>query len=72
MRRGDGRAEILSIETLDGAGNPTAVWKKLAAELEVEIVPGDHLGMIITHFKSLAAVLSRYVEEVSRQEMSEP
>jgi lipopolysaccharide transport system ATP-binding protein len=27
MRRGDGRAEILSIETLDGAGNPTAVWR---------------------------------------------
>jgi len=27
MRRGDGRAEILSIETLDGAGNPTTVWK---------------------------------------------
>jgi acetoacetyl-CoA synthetase len=43
--------------------DPTAVWKKLAAELEVEIVPGDHLEMIGTHFKSLAAVLSRYVEE---------
>jgi lipopolysaccharide transport system ATP-binding protein len=27
MRRGDGRAEILSIETLDAAGNPTAVWR---------------------------------------------
>ena len=27
MRRGDGRAEILSLETLDGAGNPTAVWR---------------------------------------------
>jgi lipopolysaccharide transport system ATP-binding protein len=27
MRRGDGRAEILAIETLDGAGNPTAVWQ---------------------------------------------
>jgi ABC-type methionine transport system ATPase subunit len=27
MRRGDGRAEILSIETLDSAGNPTAVWR---------------------------------------------
>lgn len=27
MRRGDGRAEILSLETLDGAGNPTAVWQ---------------------------------------------
>jgi lipopolysaccharide transport system ATP-binding protein len=27
MRRGDGRAEVLSIETLDSAGNPTAVWR---------------------------------------------
>jgi lipopolysaccharide transport system ATP-binding protein len=27
MRRGDGRAEILSIETLDGAGSPTAIWR---------------------------------------------
>jgi ABC-type multidrug transport system ATPase subunit len=26
-RRGDGRAEILSLETLDGAGNPTAVLR---------------------------------------------
>ena len=26
MRRGDGRAEILSLETLDSAGKPTAVW----------------------------------------------
>ncbi len=27
MRRGDGRAEILSLETLGADGNPTAVWK---------------------------------------------
>jgi len=27
MRRGDGRAEILSLETLDAAGHPTAVWQ---------------------------------------------
>jgi ABC-type methionine transport system ATPase subunit len=27
MRRGDGRAEILALETLDAAGNPTAVWR---------------------------------------------
>ena len=26
LRRGDGRAEILSLETLDSAGKPTAVW----------------------------------------------
>ncbi len=45
--------------------HPAAVWKKLAAELEVETVPGDHLGMVGTHFKSLAAVLTRYVNEAS-------
>jgi acetoacetyl-CoA synthetase len=44
--------------------DPSAVWKKLATELEVETVPGDHLGMVETHFESLAAVLTRYVEEV--------
>jgi lipopolysaccharide transport system ATP-binding protein len=27
MRRGDGRAEILSLETLDAAGRPTGVWQ---------------------------------------------
>jgi lipopolysaccharide transport system ATP-binding protein len=27
MRRGDGRAEILALETLDAAGQPTAVWQ---------------------------------------------
>lgn len=43
--------------------DPTAVWKKLATELEVETVPGDHLGMVETHVESLAAVLTRYVEE---------
>jgi len=27
MRRGDGRAEILSLETLGAEGKPTAIWK---------------------------------------------
>lgn len=40
-----------------------AVWAKLADEFEVETVPGDHLGIITTHFQSLAAVLSRYLKE---------
>jgi thioesterase domain-containing protein len=43
--------------------NPTAVWKKLAAEFEVETVPGDHLGMVGVHFESLAASLARYISE---------
>lgn len=43
--------------------DPTAVWAKLAAEFQLETVPGDHLGMIGTHFKSLASALTRLVEE---------
>ena len=40
-----------------------AVWARLAEEFEVESVPGDHLGIIATHFENLASVLSRYLEE---------
>jgi thioesterase domain-containing protein len=43
--------------------DPTTIWKKLAAEFELETVPGDHLGMIGTHFESLAAALTRYIQE---------
>ncbi|MGA9905423.1 MAG: alpha/beta fold hydrolase [Candidatus Sulfotelmatobacter sp.] len=40
-----------------------AVWAPLAETFEVETVPGDHLGMIATHYVTLAAVLSRYLAE---------
>ncbi len=50
--------------------DPAAVWARLAAKLEVETVPGDHVGILATHFESLAAVLTRYLEESDRQEMS--
>jgi acetoacetyl-CoA synthetase len=45
--------------------DPTAVWKKMAAEFQVDTVPGDHLGMIATHFESLAEILTRYVQEAN-------
>ena len=44
--------------------NAAAVWAPLAENVEVVTVPGDHLGMIATHYESLAAVLSRYLAEV--------
>ena len=53
------RAEIRS----DFPANPAAVWASLANEFEVETVPGDHLGIMTTHFQSLASVLSRFVRE---------
>jgi acetoacetyl-CoA synthetase len=45
--------------------NPRAVWAGLLPQLEVEIVPGTHQGIVRTEFKSLAAVLSRYLKEAS-------
>ena len=40
-----------------------AAWGKLAGQFVVETVPGDHLGMLTTHFESLGAVLSHYLAE---------
>jgi thioesterase domain-containing protein/acyl carrier protein len=53
------RAEIES----EFPDDPVAVWAKLAREFEVETVPGDHQGILNTHFESLASVLSRYLRE---------
>ena len=41
--------------------DPVPVWKRLAAEFHVETVPGDHLGMLTSHFESLASVLNRFL-----------
>jgi len=53
------RAEIVS----DFPDDPAAVWSGLASRVQVETVPGDHLGILGTHFESLASVVSRYLHE---------
>jgi len=53
------RAEIPT----DFPADPAAVWAHLANEFEVETVPGDHLGIMSTHYETLAGALSRYVDE---------
>ena len=45
--------------------DPAAVWSSLAGKFQVETVPGDHLGILGTHFESLASVISRYLDEAS-------
>jgi hypothetical protein len=49
------------------ASNPFNVWKKLVGELQIETVPGDHLGVVAAHPERLAAVLTRYVGEASAE-----
>jgi acetoacetyl-CoA synthetase len=56
------RAEIPT----DFPADPAAVWAKLADQFEVEAVPGDHLGIMSTHYEKLAAAISRYVDEALR------
>lgn len=42
--------------------NPKAVWSNLVGSIEVDTVPGDHLGMLTTQYEKLASVLNRYLE----------
>ncbi len=44
--------------------NAAAVWKKWIPELKVETIPSDHFEMLTTRCDYLAAVLSRYIQEV--------
>lgn len=46
--------------------DPRAIWSRLVGQLEVETVPGDHLGMLTTHYEKLAGVLNRYLEAAAR------
>ncbi len=47
----------------DFPADPSAVWAHLAGKFEVETVPGDHLGIMTTHYEQLASAISRYVKE---------
>jgi acetoacetyl-CoA synthetase len=59
------RAEISNGFPADAA----AVWAPLARKIEVATVSGDHLGIIATHYESLAAVLSRYITSAFRRQV---
>jgi acetoacetyl-CoA synthetase len=49
-------------------GNPVRVWGKQVSELEIEVIPGDHLNIVTTEFKALASVLTRYLKTVEARE----
>jgi thioesterase domain-containing protein len=53
------RAAVISSFPRDAAG----VWGPFVQKLDVETVPGDHLGMIATYYEELASVLSCYLRQ---------
>jgi hypothetical protein len=48
--------------------DPAAIWGNLAAELEVEVIPGDHLNVVTTQFKPLASARTLYIQRACGQE----
>jgi thioesterase domain-containing protein/acyl carrier protein len=52
---------IRAAEVSEFPEDPKAVWSRFVEKLEVETVPGDHLGMLTTHYEILASVLDRYL-----------
>jgi acetoacetyl-CoA synthetase len=62
-----GEIEFVRAETVtDFPDDPTAVWSDIVGKIEVNTVPGDHLGILGVHFESLGAVLSRRVSKASK------
>lgn len=51
----------------DWPANPAAVWSHLAREFEVQTAPGDHLGIMTTHFEGLARIISTFVKQADPQ-----
>lgn len=47
--------------------DPASVWGKLAAQVEVEVVPGDHLNIMTKHYKTLAETLTRILSGVDKR-----
>lgn len=41
--------------------DPTTIWPRLAAEFEVEILPGDHHSVISIYSENLASALNRHL-----------
>jgi thioesterase domain-containing protein len=63
-----GKIKFITTETKTFfPSDPATVWKHLVAEFEVEVVPGDHLNVVTTEFKSLAELLTRYIAEATRE-----
>ena len=44
--------------------NPSSIWGKLSACLDIHTVPGDHITMMNDHFESTAMQLSACLQEV--------
>ena len=59
---------VRAAEVTEFPKDPTAIWCQLVGKFEVETVPGDHLGMLTTHYEKLASVLNRSLKAAANAE----
>jgi thioesterase domain-containing protein/aryl carrier-like protein len=59
---------VRAAELTDFPANPAAVWSGLMPKLEIDTVPGDHLGMLTREYAKLGAVFTRYLQQVTHSE----
>lgn len=64
----EGRIDFIGAETVtcfpdDSAG----FWRRMAAEFDSEVLPGDHVGIVTTHVEHLASALTRRVQAALRR-----
>jgi thioesterase domain-containing protein len=55
---------VRAAEVSDFPADPAVVWSRFIGQIDVQTVPGDHLGMLTTHYEKLASVLDRYLAEL--------
>jgi thioesterase domain-containing protein len=42
--------------------DPAVIWSDLSADLEIEVIPGDHLTIVTSEFRALASLLTRHIQ----------
>jgi acetoacetyl-CoA synthetase len=60
----DGSIKFIRATVPTNFPDPRVFWPHLAADFELDTVPGDHLAMLSAHSKSLASVLNRHLKDV--------
>ena len=56
---------VRAAELTDFPKNPAAVWRGIISKIEVDTVPGDHVGMLTREYANLGAVLTRYLRQAT-------
>lgn len=59
---------VRAAEVTEFPEHPQAVWSNVLPMMSVETVPGDHLGMLTTHYEKLASVIDGCLEMASAKE----